>query len=120
MALVIKTLQHKNLINKIFDRTEVLQRENNLNSDLAAILVTELLWGKKGLQGDSKPVQTILKYQEVLVESLNSEGFEETKNLTQTSLFNEIVIKQYSVVYQQLRILYIFSLETKICSGKYT
>lgn len=85
MALVIKTLQHKNLINKIFDRTEVLQRENNLNSDLAAILVTELLWGKKGLQGDSKPVQTILKYQEVLVESLNSEGFEETKNLTQTT-----------------------------------
>lgn len=119
MALVVKTLQHENIINKLFDRTEVLEKENNLNSNLAAILVTELLWGKKGLQGDSKPVQTILKYQEALVESLNSEGLEETKNLTQTSLLNEIMTKEYSVLYQQLK-KYIFSLETQICSGKYT
>jgi len=31
---------------------------------LAKILITELIWGKKRLGGDAKPVQTIMKYQE--------------------------------------------------------
>lgn len=70
MALVTKTMHHDSIIENIFTNTELLKKEANLDKDLAAILVTELLWGKKLLQGESKPVQTIMKYRDELLSAV--------------------------------------------------
>lgn len=37
--------------------------ETRFDPWLARILITELLWGKKRLAGDAKPIQTILSYE---------------------------------------------------------
>ncbi|KAG8229319.1 hypothetical protein J437_LFUL007127 [Ladona fulva] len=47
---------------KLFEFTKLLQKESKLDPWLARVLITELLWGKKRLSGESKPVKTILSY----------------------------------------------------------
>lgn len=91
MALVLKTLQYSEAVDKLFTRSELLKKEPNMNENLASVLVTELLWGKRNLEGDSKPVQTILKYQEELFAHLNSGGIEDTENIAEASpLFHNV------------------------------
>ncbi len=84
MALVLKTLQFNDVISKVFDKTGILQKETKLNENLAAVLVAELVWGKKVLESESKPVQTILKHYEQLVSTATSEEFSKTEDITAT------------------------------------
>ena len=49
MSLVIKTLQHSHTIEKLFDSTGILQKECKMDESLAAVMITELVWGKKVL-----------------------------------------------------------------------
>lgn len=83
MSLVVKTLERKDIINELFERTKILEKEINLNQNLAAILITELFWGKRNLQGDSKPIQKILSYQEELLKIINS-GEVSVDNITKS------------------------------------
>lgn len=76
MALVLKSLQHSSTIDKLFERTEMLTKEQNINPDLASVLATELIWGKRCLEGESKPVQTVLKYQESFLQMLSADGLD--------------------------------------------
>lgn len=85
MGLVTKTLQHNRVLNKLFENTDLLKKEDRIDADLASVLVTELIWGKKVLQGDSKPVQTILKYQERLLASVPVDDLTLTDECIQTS-----------------------------------
>lgn len=76
MALVLKTLQHSSVIDKLFEQTEILTKEQNINPDLASVLATELIWGKRCLEGESKPVLTVLKYQEKFLQTLSADGLD--------------------------------------------
>ncbi|XP_065209778.1 28S rRNA (cytosine-C(5))-methyltransferase [Planococcus citri] len=85
MALVSKTMRYDKTIEDIFKNTKILTKEENMDENLAAILVTELLWGKKLLQGDSKPVQTIMKYKEILASAVESDKLIDDEQCLQTS-----------------------------------
>lgn len=65
-ALVAETLQKSSEIDNLLKRSQILEKEKGLNPWLARILITELLWGKKHLAGESKPVKTVLAYKQVL------------------------------------------------------
>ncbi|XP_045491567.1 28S rRNA (cytosine-C(5))-methyltransferase [Colias croceus] len=63
-ALITETIKHAAHINKLFEATGILEKEQRLDPWLARVLTTELLFGKKELPGLSKPEQTILSYKE--------------------------------------------------------
>lgn len=63
-ALITETIKHASDIEKIFETTNILEKESRLDPWLAKVLTAELLFGKKTLPGKSKPEQTVLSYQE--------------------------------------------------------
>ncbi|KAF5303838.1 hypothetical protein FQR65_LT08095 [Abscondita terminalis] len=74
-ALLAKSLQHFSEINRIIDKSQLLVNEPRFNPWLARILVTQLFWSDKGLEGTCKPVATILSYRAALEKhKLNKDG----------------------------------------------
>jgi hypothetical protein len=74
-ALVSKTLNHEDLLDKVIQNSEILIKETNANPWLFRILISELLLGKQRLPVGSKPVQTVLAYGPILrTELLRAKG----------------------------------------------
>ncbi|XP_044265060.1 28S rRNA (cytosine-C(5))-methyltransferase [Tribolium madens] len=65
-ALLVHTFQKSADIEKLIRKSKLLVKEPRFDPWLAKVLITELLWGKQRLSGQSKPVQTILAYEQVL------------------------------------------------------
>lgn len=65
-ALINETIKHAAEIDKMFENCALLTNEPRLDPWLAKVLTAELLFGKKELPGNSKPVQTILLYKDQL------------------------------------------------------
>lgn len=72
MALLNKIQANESQLEKILAKTEILKEP--LNPFLCKILVAELLYGRKMLNGQSKPVQCVLGYQDKLTEALSEFG----------------------------------------------
>lgn len=79
-ALVLQTLQNDDNLNSIIRNTKILVNEPRLDPWLARILITELLWGKKKIPGDSKPVKTVLTYQDKFLEGFTPQPKARTKS----------------------------------------
>ncbi|KRT83787.1 hypothetical protein AMK59_4718 [Oryctes borbonicus] len=65
-ALVVETLKYSKQLDFLLKRSKLFEKEPRFNPWLAKVLITELLWGKKHLPGQSKPIKTILTYQQIL------------------------------------------------------
>lgn len=78
-ALIVSTVQNDSNLEFLLKKSELLQKETRLEPWLAKVLITELLWGKMRLPGNSKPVQTILAYQTIFNDHLND--LEQPRNI---------------------------------------
>lgn len=65
-ALAIETTKHKDELDYLIRKSKLLKKEPRLDPWLCRILMTELLWRKKKLSGESKPVKTVLAYKQIL------------------------------------------------------
>ncbi|PSN34154.1 hypothetical protein C0J52_10045 [Blattella germanica] len=73
-ALSFKTLEKEDVVNGLIDSSQILVKEKKADPWLVRVLVTELLFGKQSLQGESKPVQVVLSYQDALLAGLEQLG----------------------------------------------
>jgi len=82
-ALVTECIKHEEILNTSFSKIKLLENESPLDKNLALILATELIYGKKKtLPGESRPVLTLLKYQKELEKCLGEENnTEENKEI---------------------------------------
>ncbi|XP_076648392.1 nop2/Sun-like domain containing protein 5 [Halictus rubicundus] len=71
-SLCLNTLQNEAQLNRLLKDTGILTKESRLDPWLAKIFITELLWGKKAINTECKPAQSVLKYETELREKLNS------------------------------------------------
>ncbi|XP_033334799.2 nop2/Sun-like domain containing protein 5 [Megalopta genalis] len=71
-SLCLNTLQKEAQIEQLLKETRMLTKESRLDPWLAKIFITELLWGKKAINTDCKPAQSVLKYEKQLREKLTS------------------------------------------------
>ena len=67
-------LKYETAIEEAFVKLDILTSEKPLDKCLAFILATELLYGKKTLPGESKPVKTILKYHRKLSDVIDTKN----------------------------------------------
>ncbi|XP_044744520.1 putative methyltransferase NSUN7 [Coccinella septempunctata] len=65
-ALVVETFKRNEIIDDLIEKSELLVKEPRFNVWLAKILISELLWGKNKMTRGSKPIETILSYEEIL------------------------------------------------------
>jgi len=72
-ALVSEALRHRQKLEVLITKSKISENEPALFKQihLVQILITELIWGKKRLGGESKPVVTIGSYQEKFEKILN-------------------------------------------------
>ncbi|XP_046994813.1 28S rRNA (cytosine-C(5))-methyltransferase [Schistocerca americana] len=68
-ALVVEALRHAKVLDYVIEKSEILLKEERLDPSLARILISELLWGKRQLPGNSKPVETVISYKDELVKA---------------------------------------------------
>ncbi|XP_043498801.1 28S rRNA (cytosine-C(5))-methyltransferase [Polistes fuscatus] len=71
-ALTLNTLQKSDQLNQLIIATKILINEPRFDPWLARILITELIWGKQRLTGNSKPVETVLNYESRLRDALKN------------------------------------------------
>ena len=71
-ALVNECVNHEQVLSGVFLKLDILENEKPLDKNLALILTTELIFGKKALPGESKPIQTILKYHKKIEKALEN------------------------------------------------
>ncbi|XP_043269508.1 28S rRNA (cytosine-C(5))-methyltransferase [Venturia canescens] len=67
-ALAVTTLKNGSLLDELLRKSRILLEEKRLDAWLARVLIAELLWGKKVLKSEAKPLQTVLSYREKLLE----------------------------------------------------
>lgn len=68
----MNTLRAFSQLNQLLENTKILVEQPRLDPWLARVLITELLWGKKKLQSEAKPIQTILAYTDKLREEVKN------------------------------------------------
>lgn len=82
--MILKISQNKQTIDTLLARSKILERENRLDKYLCYVLVTELMFGAKKLNGESKPVLCVAgyedKFKEILAEIQSGEKSETSAN----------------------------------------
>lgn len=74
MHAVLKLyVENRGAIDAAIEQTKILEDNPRLNPVLCKVLVTELIFGRKSLNGESKPVQTVREYRERLIEALGGD-----------------------------------------------
>lgn len=68
-ALISKTFHHEDTLERLIKKSKIL-KERKVDPWLIRILITELLFGKQSLSGDSKPVQAVLSYHQMFLAEL--------------------------------------------------
>nr|BAD98175.1 hypothetical protein [Drosophila parabipectinata] len=77
MHAVLKAYSdNRGAVDSAIETTGLLKDNPNLDPSLAKVLVTELIFVRKKLNGESKPVQKVLSYEEKLKEAISGAGFE--------------------------------------------
>lgn len=79
-ALISKFSNYKYVIDAMLEQSQILEKETRLDKYLCYVLVTELMYGAKKLNGESKPVTCVRSYEdrfkEILEEINNKEKAE--------------------------------------------
>lgn len=88
--MITKFSKNKGKIDKVIEKSQILKHEQRLDVHLCYVLVTELLFGAKQLNGDSKPVQCVRgyedKFKEILGEIENDNSALSSENATDSDI----------------------------------
>lgn len=85
-ALITKISDNKKTIDALLQKSQILERENRLDKYLCYVLVTELMFGAKHLNGESKPVLCVAGYEDKFKEILaEMQSGEKTGTSTESS-----------------------------------
>lgn len=69
-AVLKQYADNRGAIDAAIETTKILEDNPRLRPALCKILIAELIYGRKKLNGESKPVQTVREYRERLIEAL--------------------------------------------------
>ncbi|XP_013097732.1 28S rRNA (cytosine-C(5))-methyltransferase [Stomoxys calcitrans] len=72
-AVLKQYVDNRGAIDEAIEKTQILQENPRLCPSLCKVLVTELILGRKQLNGESKPVQTVREYRDRLIEALGGD-----------------------------------------------
>lgn len=72
-AVLKQYADNRGAIDAAIESTKILEDNPRLKPALCKVLVTELIFGRKQLNGESKPVQTVREYRERLIEALGGD-----------------------------------------------
>ncbi|XP_025417729.1 probable 28S rRNA (cytosine-C(5))-methyltransferase [Sipha flava] len=81
-AVLMNVFKWEKVIDVLIEKSNILEKENNMDRELAYVLITELMWSKFGLKGSAKNIMAVKKYKSEFLKLMEENDL---KNLT-TSL----------------------------------
>ena len=83
-ALVSNAVNHMVEVESVISKMDLFTLEPKLQKELGMVLITELVWGKGELPGESLPVKAVLKYKKRIGKCVNKEGGVDGRTLSET------------------------------------
>ena len=83
-ALVSNAVNHMAEVEAVISKMDLFALEPKLHKELGMVLITELVWGKGELPGESLPVKAVLKYKKRIGKCVNKEGGVDGRALSET------------------------------------
>ena len=83
-ALVSNAVNHMAEVEAVISKMDLFALEPKLQKELGMVLITELVWGKGELPGESLPVKAVLKYKKRIGKCVNKEGGVDGRTLSET------------------------------------
>jgi len=83
-ALVSNAVNHMAEVEAVISKMGLFSLEPKLQKELGMVLITELVWGKGELPGESLPVKAVLKYKKRIGKCVNKEGGVDGRALSET------------------------------------
>lgn len=72
------------IIDVLIEKSNILEKENNMDRELAYVLITELMWSKFGLKGNAKNILAIKKYKNEFIQLMKENDLEKLTTLIPT------------------------------------
>ncbi|KAI9580441.1 28S rRNA (cytosine-C(5))-methyltransferase [Glossina fuscipes] len=79
-ALLTHYTDNQRAIDAAIEKCQILEENPRLSRELCITLVTELIYHRKDLKGDSKPVQTVRAYRKRIMKALGDENLAKKKD----------------------------------------
>lgn len=68
------------VIDVLVDKSNILEKEINMDPELVYVLITELMWSKFGLKGNAKNILAIKKYKNDFIRLMKENELEQLSN----------------------------------------
>lgn len=65
------------VIDVLVDKSNILEKESNMDPELVYVLITELMWSKFGLKGNAKNILAIKKYKNDFIRLMKENELEQ-------------------------------------------
>jgi len=72
------------VIDVLVEKSNILEKENNMDRDLVYVLITEMMWSKFGLKGTAKNILAIKKYKAEFLKLMKENDLEKLCTSTHT------------------------------------
>lgn len=70
-AVLMNVFKWEKVIDVLVEKTNILEKEKNMDPELVYVLITELMWSKFGLKGNAKNILAIKKYKTEFQQLMN-------------------------------------------------
>lgn len=81
-AVLMNVFKWEKVIDVLIDKSNILEKEQNMDPDLLSVLITEMMWSKFGLKGDAKNIVAVKKYKDEFVELMKDDDLKKISCMT--------------------------------------
>ncbi|XP_050444058.1 28S rRNA (cytosine-C(5))-methyltransferase [Adelges cooleyi] len=75
-AVLMNVFKWEKVLDVLIEKSNILKKENDLDKNLAYVLITEMMWSKFGLKGSAKNILAIKKYKHEFVKLMKELNLE--------------------------------------------
>ncbi|XP_050529715.1 28S rRNA (cytosine-C(5))-methyltransferase-like [Daktulosphaira vitifoliae] len=75
-AVLMNVFKWEKVIDVLIEKSNILEKERNLEKDFASVLITEMMWSKFGLKGTAKNILAVKKYKHEFVNLMKENDLE--------------------------------------------
>ncbi|KAF0760966.1 putative 28S rRNA (cytosine-C(5))-methyltransferase [Aphis craccivora] len=75
-AVLMNVFKWEKVIDVLVEKSNILEKENNMDRDLVYVFITEMMWSKFGLKGNAKNILAIKKYKNEFLKLMKENDLE--------------------------------------------
>ncbi|XP_025190935.1 probable 28S rRNA (cytosine-C(5))-methyltransferase [Melanaphis sacchari] len=86
-AVLMNVFKWEKVIDVLVEKSNILEKENNMDRDLVYVFITEMMWSKFGLKSDAKNILAVKKYKDEFLKLIKENDLEKLSVSTISKAF---------------------------------